>query len=206
MRAMTRKIYKVNETDNPITIDYLRYDTEQTIELANGRQIVDYAIKNVKLIFPFGFKCKPKVGSKALIFITDEDISYALPLDIFSETDLVDINPQIGNFISKNVLKFTDNEIIVDKEGTLKVYINTDMIDLNAKNINLKATEDVKIECANADVKATTEIKLDTVGNISLGAAADKPVALVGSLVDMVPASPTYGQVLSGSSKIKGVL
>ena len=203
-------ISKVNNETLPLTVDIKKYNLIENIKttLPNGIVIDnDPIIKDIIVYNPCGYNYVPKVGDKVEVFVDDDDFSFCLPLDINTEEMTTTKNPIIGNFDTKNILKYTDNEIIikqeVEEQEQIKVYINTDMINLTSTNISLNG---------NTTINGNTNITGDTniTGNINLGGEGGNGVAFIGSEVQVTITSGssagTYtGTITTGSSKVNVV-
>lgn len=197
-------ISNVNISSLPYRIDVKRNGNKKEIILSNGVVLHnDEPMKDFVLLSPLGINTLPKVGTKAECFVDDNGLKFAFALDTFSKPEeLLPSNPQIGNYDTKNILKFTNNEIIIDNEGTLEVFINTNIINLTAKESMTLNTPDLTLEGTTKTTLESPVVEVNASTSISLGTGAIKPVAYLGSAVDMVIGSPTYGTVISGSTKV----
>lgn len=165
-------IYKVHNDKTPMTVDILKYNMKQSIQLSNGLSINKMSeplITDILIFIPAGASYVPAENDKVEVIIDDNNFSFCLPIDINIKPLTTAYNPIIGNFKTNNTLQFIDN------------------------NLNIKQEEALNI------VNKQTNVQSE---NILLGNNAVKQVAYVGCMVDMNPNSATYGQIITGSSKV----
>lgn len=221
-------INKVNQDVLPNTVDLKKYNNVQPIVLGNGITITqDPIIKDVKLLEIPCFNVMPIEGDEVLVLQTDDGLTYAYPLDLMVKFLTTAYNPVLGNFMTKNVLKFKNNEIIIGnrvegeepnpeederfkEKGTKMVNIdaaesvsvNSGDINVNGENVSVNNTN-TNITSSNVNVTAETT-NID--GMVNLGGGGNA-VAMVGSDIQVTitggPAAGTWmGKIMTGSSKV----
>lgn len=136
-------IVKINYDTIPLTIDYSKYNTSQTIKLPNGIELKgDPIIEKIPVIAPMGFIVRPKIGGKVRI-ITDEDgNSYAMLVDLINiiPPNQEDGDCIVGNFLKGTYCKFNEKSIEINSNEELTIN-STNTININTQTNNIKATQ-----------------------------------------------------------------
>lgn len=150
------------------------------------------------LIQPYGVNGYAKKGSLGIVLNvkgqSDNKVVFLTSMPDYSKT-LKEGEFETGNFIKGNVIFFDD-------EGKIHIKAQSDVVIDSPTQII--ATAPKIITNGEVEINGKTDINgdLKTVGNVDLDGGG-QGVARIGDLVDFNPASPTYMQILQGSSTVK---
>lgn len=139
------------------------------------------------------------VGDTGLLVFTQRSISRWIKEGGIAKQE--DLN--LFAYSNAIFLPFVPSEINADasySSTALEIKAGSDKISLDGSNVSITTSGNVTVDAGgNAEINATqADINADTV-NLAGGGQA---VARVGDTVDLNPGSPTYTQILTGSSKV----
>lgn len=191
-------IEKIDTNKTPYEVLYKAYNGMNAGLLPNGIDLRNEPILGQAVLFSaVGEKSTPQKGDIAWIEKTKEGHYIAFCTDWIDSPNTTTNEKAVGNFKANNFIRMNDSQILIQEDGTEEVYVST-------KNIDLNCSEEFIVNADNkASINSSSSLELFS-NNVKIGdATAVNAVAYVGCLVDLNPVSPTYGQIIQGSSKAK---
>lgn len=188
------KIKTVKGNSNPYEIIYRRYDTDRPIRLPTGQVIQNDVLKGLTYLYnDIGIATHPQEGDEVLVMPINTTEYIGFCVDWQSKPARAINELCLGNFKTNNFIRIDDTSIKAEESGT--------------KNITLKCSSEMTLESTGdkTSVKASTDINLIAGSDVNLGGTGGVGVARIGDTVDLNPISPTYGQIITGSSNVKSI-
>jgi len=211
------KIKEVKGTSNPYEIIYRRYDTDKPIRLPTGQVIQNDVLKGLTYLYnDIGIATHPQEGDEVLVMPINATEYIGFCVDWQSKPSRAINELCLGNFKTSNFLRINNNSIKAEESGTnyitfislIKHLVQSALVEIiSSGTAKLESLGDLTLESTGGktSVKASSDIDLITSSNVNLGNTGGVGVARIGDTVDLVPASPTYGQIITGSSNVKSI-
>lgn len=207
------KIEEIKGDRNPYEVIFRRYDTENPIILPTGQEIQNDILKGQAYLFDStGDATKPEKGDQAIIFQINSTEYLALCVDWGHKPQRQTNERCLGNFKTSNFIRINDDTILIQESGTKNLYVDIASITFKSTIEHIVETQLLQIlSQTTSTIESKGDMTVESTGGktsldasttVELGGSGGSGVARIGDSVDMVPASPTYGKIITGSSKV----
>ena len=210
------KIEKIKGTTNPYEVIYRRYDTDIPIKLPTGQVIQNDPLKALVYLYnDVGIATHPQKGDQVYIMPINATEYLGFCVDWASKPSRAINEICLGNFKTSNFIRLNTDTILIQEEGTKNLY-------MDIESITLKSTVKHLVETALLEIASSTTVKIESTGGktslesstnidliasaiVNLGGLGGVGIARIGDTVDLNPVSPTYTEIITGSSKVKSL-
>lgn len=200
------KIEKIKGTTNPYEVIYRRYDTDIPITLPTGQVIQNDPLKALVYLYnDVGTASHPQKGDQAYIMPINATEYLGFCVDWASKPSRVINEYCVGNFKTNNFIRFNDNSILAEEIGTENITFKSTVKHLvETALLEIASSTTVKIESTGGKTSLESSTNIDLIASsiVNLGGLGGKGVARIGDKVDFDSLSPTYKEIIEGSSKV----
>jgi len=179
MKIYRATIYSIESDTQPYAVYIKRLGLTKPLVLDTGHTINSDPIKkSIFLMDPTGRASKPAAGDEVLCFEIDSTETWGFCIERKGQPERITNEICEGNFKTNNFVRINDSEILIEEDGTKRVFIDTESIEFTSSVKHIVQTELLQlISTTTAEISADeTTINGDT----SLDLTSDE-VGIVGT-------------------------